>query len=551
MFNEKLDHEYPYLYIGGNITQVGTLRADFDYEGNYTLNINGISGNSLSINLFGSWQGIQKAVIRESSEAGYNTKEVSFPCTDKSTNPPNIHLECRLPIEEDWDRITVFLDGGDMTPNGRIYLTSFFPIESWWVNLYLGDRYECYTSNCISIIEDENISWGYRHSEKRIYLGANNGESSRIRLLFSLDLYDKRMKQIRDVLSAMAIALFFFFLTNLREYFRYRALCSQDIHNPKQENNLRDIPNISPEDPVTKMTNIKENHRLSVLFTLLATFLGILFGMLEGLSNVSTKTILYRSVGSSFALLFLLVITFFIFRYVLTILKAIYYETTLFGKSNISESKLKEKQLAVYTDTLNRLPYALFASLPFVGWALLYPIIGFLSIPYAILIFVGEFSIYITLNKGIYRKKVELSHEFKEFFIVFFFDFKAKESLLFLLYLLSVGILFSGVNIELEESGYCLDEDIYVQVTPYGVFKPRIEAIYYANELIYNGTGKEFPASPRYLVIDSAKASPEGYNSHIGISFRYFDKAGLNLLKGNNLKFVPVYPTPCSDNSNK
>lgn len=286
---------------------------------------------------------------------------------------------------------------------------------------------------------------------------------------------------------------------------------------------------------------------LKTLLTVLALFSSIWFGLIRiliYLVNVNREMPSSYMDSVSFSVL---IFSFFVLLYVLLIIRGIYFETVLphLPEVDVKKLTLERKKL----DKRIKLGWVLvlFLIILIPLFVIFIPLrVGL--IPLIVLSVVLFFVLYFLVtgkvlkNKGEYTKQKIVCTFLRDLFSIG----GLKEIInsvfinlfLFMLYLMMVVAFTSGVEINLNQDRYAINEPVVVEILPYGLISPEVSYVLYSNEnkILYDGTKEPYPASHRIVQIPSKMLTDKPYNSYVKVVVSYFVIGKINYYKK-----IPVY----------
>ena len=97
--------------------------------------------------------------------------------------------------------------------------------------------------------------------------------------------------------------------------------------------------------------------------------------------------------------------------------------------------------------------------------------------------------------------------------------------LILIFHVIANTVLYFGADFEisLDEHHYFENEDVFLKVYPSGIFKPRLQEVFYSNDtiLLLNRTGEEFQRTPAYVKINSSILVTKPENSFIVLKYKF------------------------------
>ena len=304
---------------------------------------------------------------------------------------------------------------------------------------------------------------------------------------------------------------------------------------------------MTKSNPDTKRT-------LGTLVTLLGLFSGIWFGLINALTYLIQKQSELSNDSLSLISWIILVFTFHIFDYIISIIKTVYYETALSSWFEVDLNKLKSRKKECYDKVMRDWALNLFMIIPtilliiygrtFGNWGYL------ISLLLTLILFLEWF--FLSIN-GLFKKKYKVTNwdTFKRLFrksltrenITKISKNSIVGAVPLILYCLTIIALTSGVGVNINQDIFTINDTVIVEIQPYGLIPPRLVYVFYSNEnkLIYNGTNEPFPASYRIIQIPSDMLTDKPYNSHINVITSYIFINGKSYLGDRYLKKIPVY----------
>jgi hypothetical protein len=303
-----------------------------------------------------------------------------------------------------------------------------------------------------------------------------------------------------------------------------------------------------------KNRSCEDKNSLGTLLTFLGVFSGLWLGLLQLINLLIRKQSELSNGSLDILILVLLVFSFYVFFYILTIVRAIFYHTALPFWGEISKKTLQLKQQEIYCYVMNDWVYTILGFIPILLMLVyrgMFGNFGFLAgVVLTVILFLEWFFLYI--NK-LFKKRYMVTNwnSFKKLFWNKQFKEEMKKVprnslwgiIGLVLYCLTVIIITSGVDIQLNQERYTLNETVVVKIQPYGIIPPQLIYVYYSNknELVYNGTNEFFKASLRIVQIPSDLLTDKNYNSHINVVTSYLFICGNTYFGEKYLKRIPVY----------
>lgn len=306
--------------------------------------------------------------------------------------------------------------------------------------------------------------------------------------------------------------------------------------------------------PIESKTQDKEEKHLEILLVILGIFSGIWIWLIQTIVYFAHKQAELPNPSTDILMLIILLSSFQILSYIVSVVKAIFFETVFYGWIEVNINKLNSKRRDCYIHVMNDWTLSIFAIVSATLIVVYKQLLGTVgAIVGLVLIIILAIELYLLLINPLLKKKYKVT-DWNSFVKIIIEPTKPKFSIgtiasffwkvtLVVSYLAIIIAFTSGVNITLDKERYSTDENVVAHIQPYGIVPPKINYIRYSNdgELLYNGTNAPFPSSLRIIQIPAEILTNDTYNSFLAVSTLYISGYDTFTLGDIYFKIIPVY----------